>query len=387
MSGDNRQISSILWPALESHQASFPHLTFQKNLTRTREGGCALGFTTSNPGRAEGFNPIISPDVDPIAYGLDEAKTIPQRNFEGFERCAKRFKIAMSTPGDPVGPFYKMVTSNSPQFRVIRANSSMCPHISKKLIEDDRSIMGESSAIFRSKHLGMFTEKDFLTIISKEEFEDTLSNPPEFHDGPEFISIDFSGAGSNETAIASCRGNMAKILRVWSNKKGVTEMSGIIFDYIKTLGVPDDHVFGDGGGIGAGYIDVLNSMGLKIRPLYNNSPPSNSGFLNLGSESWIMACWAIRSGRILLPGIDAETVRQLCERKMTEVRGKKALQEKTLLSKSPDRGDAITMAIFKALDFIPDESFKLITTKPIPRRSIARASIDFLRSRRVTFKR
>lgn len=39
MSGDNRQISSILWPALESHQASFPHLTFQKNLTRTREGG------------------------------------------------------------------------------------------------------------------------------------------------------------------------------------------------------------------------------------------------------------------------------------------------------------------------------------------------------------
>ena len=72
------QVEKQLFPALRRYMDNpfFDGWTFNKTEIRTPEGGFAVGFSTDNAGRAEGWHPKISPDVDPVFYVLDEAKTI-----------------------------------------------------------------------------------------------------------------------------------------------------------------------------------------------------------------------------------------------------------------------------------------------------------------------
>lgn len=79
------QVEKQLFPALRRYMDNpfFDGWTFNKTEIRTPEGGFAVGFSTDNAGRAEGWHPKISPDVDPVFYVLDEAKTIPDSIFMG----------------------------------------------------------------------------------------------------------------------------------------------------------------------------------------------------------------------------------------------------------------------------------------------------------------
>ena len=85
-SGSFRQLSNQLWPAIRKHRDKFPSWTFLSDELRTPEGGFALGFSTDDAGRAEGWHG--EPDA-PLFLIVDEAKTVPDQIFEAFEKHTK----------------------------------------------------------------------------------------------------------------------------------------------------------------------------------------------------------------------------------------------------------------------------------------------------------
>lgn len=107
----------------------FAGWTFNKTEIRTPEGGFAVGFSTDNAGRAEGWHPKISPDVDPVFYVLDEAKTIPDSIFTAVSRCTLFHAFITSSPGADSGTFYDCFHQNSSLYYKIRVKYEDCPHI------------------------------------------------------------------------------------------------------------------------------------------------------------------------------------------------------------------------------------------------------------------
>lgn len=109
------QVEKQLFPALRRYMDNpfFDGWTFNKTEIRTPEGGFAVGFSTDNAGRAEGWHPKISPDVDPVFYVLDEAKTIPDSIFTAVSRCTLFHAFITSSPGADSGTFYDCFHKNS----------------------------------------------------------------------------------------------------------------------------------------------------------------------------------------------------------------------------------------------------------------------------------
>ena len=166
------QVEKQLFPALRRYMDNpfFDGWTFNKTEIRTPEGGFAVGFSTDNAGRAEGWHPKISPDVDPVFYVLDEAKTIPDSIFTAVSRCTLFNAFITSSPGADSGTFYDCFHKNSSLYYKIRVKYEDCPHIEINdpgKAERLKKEYGEQSSFYRSAILGEFTDLDGQSVISR----------------------------------------------------------------------------------------------------------------------------------------------------------------------------------------------------------------------------
>lgn len=366
-SGSFRQVEKQLWPALRVHARKFPGWTFLQTEIKTPEGGFALGFSTDDAGRAEGWHPKIGVNEDPVLIIVDEAKTVPDAVFEAFDRCTRLFQLWVSSPGKPWGQFYDAFHSMAKFFWTRKVRSDECPHIDPAKRARDLEKYGPDHPLYRSMHLAEFTEDAERLVLSPERLTMALDGQPkEQHDGEVVAFCDFA-AGRDENVLAVRRGNAVRIVKAWVEKDTVQAAREFVHQFQREQLLPSQ-VWGDADGLGIGIICDIDEMGFRINRFHGGTPSNEpDDYASLIAEVWHVGCREIERGRINVGVLDPVTYKQITTRKSEwNENGKLRVESKDKMRAegrtSPDRADALLGAIvcgsrmtgaIKAADLMP----------------------------------
>lgn len=345
-SGSFRQVEKQLWPALRVHQRKFPGWTFLQTELKTPESGFALGFSTDDPGRAEGWHPKINRETDPVFIIVDEAKTVPDGVFEAFDRCTRVYQLWVSSPGKPWGQFYEAFHARRKYFWTRKVRSDECPHIDPAKRARDLETYGPDHPLYRSMHDAEFTEDAERLVLAPDKLTKALDGQPqECPDGEVVAFCDFA-AGRDENVLAIRRGNVVRIKRAWVEKDTMQAAREFVH-LCKEEGLQASQVWGDADGLGTAMIDAMAELDFRINRFHGGIPSSEPDeYANLIGEVWHVGAREIERGRVNLGQLDPLTFKQISTRKSEwSENGKLRVESKDKMRAegrhSPDRGDAL----------------------------------------------
>ena len=350
-SGSFRQVEKQLWPALRVHAQRFPGWTFLQTELKTPEGGFALGFSTDDPDRAEGWHPKQAGGTDPVFIIVDEAKTVPDGVFEAFDRCTRVFQLWLSSPGKPWGQFYEAFHSTRRHFWTRKVRSDECPHIDPAKRLRDLERYGIDHPVFRSMHDAEFTEDSDRLILSPERLARSLDGQPQEDKRGDAVAFCDFAAGRDENVLAIRRGNSVRIKRAWIEKDTMQAAREFVHLCIGE-GLSASQVWGDADGLGTAMIDAMAELGFRVNRFHGGRPATEaSQYANLIGEVWHVGAREIERGRINLGQLDPVTFKQLTNRKSEwSDNGRLRAESKDKMRSegrhSPDRADALLGAIF-----------------------------------------
>lgn len=346
-------------------------------------------YATDEPGKAEGYHPQ-EPNA-PFLIIVNEAKSVVEEIFQAISRCTGfSHKVYVSSPGEPKGSFHFACKSGLEKqagwlFR--RITSYDCTHIPRSEIQSDLIELGEHSALFRSKHLALFTSIGGQVVIAEDAINKCkqLAKQRIGANWPKRVGIDLA-AGGDECVIDICQGNKG-IFHYEFIERDTTITAEIINRELVKQGIPKDSTFirADDGGVGRGIIDQLvrpiadgGKFGWNIKRMINQSPAYNKRMYgNLGAEMWFKYCRLIEECLWLLDEDEQNNpklVVQLAARHYKQTTGgnnRLYLQAKSDAKAeghpSPDRADARVLANsdLSVEDFLDPKSQEpnLATTK------------------------
>lgn len=346
-SGSFRQLSNQLWPAIRKHRDKFPTWNFMAEELRTPEGGFALGFSTDDAGKAEGWHGEADA---PLMIIIDEAKTVPDQIFSAFERCTRDFQLWVSSPGAPRGQFFDSHHKDAPLYWTRRVPSVECPHIPAERRDLDRKRFGEDHPLFRSKHLAEFSADDEFMVLSPAKLTAALANQPEPDESGEVVAFCDFAAGRDEDVLAIRKGNSAKVVKAWQERDTVQAARQFI-RLFEEHGLKPGQIFGDADGLGTGFVCQMAEEGWHINRFHGGQAAKDSDeYANLIGEVWHTATQAIHRGEIHLGDLDRMTYDQITTRKSEwNAQGKLRIEDKEKMRKaglkSPDRADALLACI------------------------------------------
>jgi hypothetical protein len=349
-SGSHRQIEKQLFPALRVHRRKFPGWTFLTNEIRTPEGGFALGFSTDDPGRAEGWHPKVHPSIDPVFIIVDEAKTVPETVFQALDRCTRTYQLWVSSPGSPRGPFYDAFRRNASRHFLRCVPSDACPHIDPAKRARDLERYGIDHPVYRSMHLAEFTEAIDRFILPALTLSYALANPPAENLSGETVAFCDFAAGRDENVLAIRRGNVVRIDKAWTEKNTMQAAREFVHRF-QVNGLQPGQVWGDADGLGTVMIDAIAELGFHLHRFHGGKPATDpKSYASLISETWHHGAREIERGRIHAAPMDPETFQQLSTRRSEwTLDGKLRIESKETLARqgihSPDRADALLGAI------------------------------------------
>ncbi len=317
-------------------------------------------FATDEAGKAEGYHPLESGAE--MCIIVNEAKSVTPEIFSALERCTGfNYWLNVSTPGEPFGDFYDSFTN----WRVTRRVTAFdCLHLARTdAIAETKRKYGETSSIYRSKVLALFTSIGGQVVIN-QDFLNTciqfsvakLIKPITF--GRKRIGVDLA-AGRDECAFVCSHGNRVVETEYFVEKDTtMTEerLEKFLVKHGGALGETCD-IFADDGGVGHAIIDRLVRKGYNITRVLNQSRAlDHSQFGNRGAEMWFNFARLIEEKLIILDlncignKDDDKLYKQLAYRhyKKNETSGKITLkskvEERADGHASPDRGDAYVLS-------------------------------------------
>lgn len=349
------QLRNQTWPALEAGLPEFYSVRCGSAPLRieTPQGGVGVGFSSREAGRAEGWHPTVSAEVDPVMLLIDEAKTVPDAIWAAFDRCTLKYQLVISSPGPPMGRFFECFHSLKKYYWTRQVGSAECPHIAGWKRERDAEIHGVTSDLYRSMHLGEFTEGGEFLIITPVGLRAALDLQPRYpHAGEVTAFCDFA-RGRDENVLAIRRGNEVRIIDAWRERDGVQAVRRFIrlLKENTFCAVPPGGTWGDADGLGGPMVDVFRDEGFPIHEFHGGQAACDGvNYANLISEVWLQGVRRIERGSVHLGELDAETFRQLTTRHLGyAANGKKRIEGKDEMRKrgvaSPDRADALLGAL------------------------------------------
>ena len=345
-SGSFRQVEKQLFPALKAHRWLFPEWTFLQTEIKTDSGGFAVGFSTDDPGRAEGWHPKVSDDIDPVCIIVDESKTVPDGVFEAFDRCTRKFQLWVSSPGAPRGQFYEAHHSRAGSFYTRKVRSTECPHIDSAKRARDLQTYGEDHPVYRSMHLAEFTSDNARLVIDSMRLARAVEGQPDANTDGETVAFCDFAAGRDENVLAIRRGNHAEVVHAWRETDTVQACRKFAHLF-EEHDLRPGHVWGDADGLGTVMIDQLSELGWPVNRFHGGKPSTlPDEYANLIGEVWHVGIREIERGRIHLGQLDQVTFQQLSSRKSEWAsNGKLRVEPKDSMAKhglrSPDRADAL----------------------------------------------
>lgn len=354
-SGSWIQILDQLVPGLGRHKDKFEDEMefFTTPLIRTEEGGFWRGFSTNEPGRAEGDH--ADGEECPLLCIVDEAKTVGDNIFQAFERCVSldsdptRYLIA-SSPGFAEGTFYLSQTMNAKDWQVFKQTADDTPHITKQAIAKVR----ERWIGFPSFARSMLGE-DFMpliedAIIDLKALDFCLGNPKQWVPGAVHAFCDFAWSNDgDENVLAVCNGNRVTIEAAF-HADNLNDICGGFLKHFIRLGLKPGDISGDEGSGGKMIMDELDNRGFYLNRINNQSPANDQDhYVSIAAEIWYEGSKKIYDNSIILPR-DMEFRGQMLSRKRIKgSKGRLAIESKRDMKKrgvpSPDRADACLACI------------------------------------------
>lgn len=352
-SGSWIQILDQLRPSLAAHKELFEdEMEFrQEPYIVTSEGGFWRGFSTNEPGRAEGDH--ADGEDRPMLCIIDEAKTVPDAIFQAFGRCVDldsptRYLIA-SSHGFAEGTFYMSQTLLKKEWQVFNQTAEDTPHITAESIAKVRSRWSGFPA-FASSMLGEgFMPMVENAIIDLKALDFCLGNPCAFKQGEKHAFCDFAWSTDGDENVLALRfGNRVTIEAAFNCDNG-PGIANQFAHHFRRLGLKSHEISGDEGGGGKIILDLLDEMGWVITRVNNQqSANDEQHYVSIAAEMWYEGSKRITANDIILPN-DTELRGQLISRKRTKgSKGRLAIESKKDMKTrkeggvpSPDRADAV----------------------------------------------
>ena len=357
-SGVERQVRGQVFPALRACERVLGGWDFTDTQITAPNGSVAVGFSTNEGGRFEGWHGNKDQFYDlarhdgPLMIVVDEAKSVKQSIFDAIERCTIQKLILTSSCGGSSGEFYASHTKNARFWQTHRIAAGDCPHVDHQKNAELIARRGLQDPLVRSKVFAEFMEGAEGACINRAWVERCIAQPCSYVPGSRAIFCDFA-AGGDENVIAERQGNRVRIVAAW-REKDTMRACGQFIDHFRRLGLTPQTITniatGDEGGLGKVMLDRLREIGWVLQRQNNGSAArDNTAYENRSAELWFEAALKFDKGTVILEADDV-TVAQLSERQgYTPSDGRRWVESKEDMRKrgldSPDRADAIVGAL------------------------------------------
>lgn len=359
--GVARQVRSQLWPELERHAHRLPGFEFHHGsltINNTANGSRYVGFTTDDPGKAEGWHgldaealkQLTAAHKGPLMILVDEAKSIPVGIFEAFDRCTYQRLLYCSSAGVADGEFWKSQTAPSYPFQRFVIPARLCPHADHAKNAVTIGKRGIDHPLVRSAIFAEFVSDAQGYVLTADDLDRLRDAPPPYKKGERAAFVDFA-AGGDENVVALREGNRARIVAAWREKNTMAACAEFI-RLFKQLGLEPEQIMADADGLGTPMLDRLDELGWPLNRCRNGQPAHNKAdYFNWGSETWLDGAAKIKRREVILEGIEDDELRgQLLGRRQAMVAsggraGVMRVEAKADMAGrgmgSPDRADAL----------------------------------------------
>ena len=337
-----RQVKDQLWPEIAKYRHIAPGVDVDSTKMGLPNGSRALGFSTDDPGRFEGWH------NENLLIIVDEAKSVNDKIYEAIERCkagCATYRILLiSSAGLTSGEFYRSHTSKAQYYKRHKVTAYDCPNIPAKWIQDQIDMHGKDSPLVKSMILSQFIDESELpTIFSMDMLRHCRKNEPAKMRGQPIAFIDFS-AGGDEMAIAVMEGNVIQPIIGWRDKNTMSSVGRALTE-LRSRGIPAERCWGDAGGMGLPMIQRLREVGYNLNDANNGAKAFDKRYANRGAEMWWYTRDQVEKCKVIMPE-DAVLDEQLSKRLVAYnsagilgVEPKDEMRSRGL--PSPDRADAV----------------------------------------------
>ncbi len=369
-----RQVRGILWKEIGAayHKAKIP-LGGDLTTTALRLGPAwlALGFTAAehDPDRFQGFHSkstlVIVDEACGVSSEIDNAvdsilsgdhsrllrignPTDPATPFGLAFRQArgKRFAIsAFDTPNfTETGITIETIRDGTWRDRIAATGELPTPNlVNPEWVADKWRQWGETSPIFQARILAEFPDGGDTMLLSLPMIEAAVERDAPADESRKIFGVDVARHGSDETVVVCKSGDRVSVLDAWT---GVDTM-GTVGRIAALAATHSPHRINvDEIGLGAGVLDRLVEIGLPAVGInVAKAPRDKQRFENLRAELFWNLREEIEEGGVSLPN-DPVLIDQLAAiRYEFTSRGRIRLESKANMRTSPDRADAVVLAL------------------------------------------
>jgi hypothetical protein len=349
------------------------------NMALVRKGDRSVGAKwrcdamTARAENAEAFQGLHAANSVPY-YIFDEASGIEQEIWQaryGGATDGMPMSFDWGNPTRKSGEFYENTVGDNKHRFITRCIDSRTVQITNKdLIEEWRQDWGEDSDLFKVKVRGVFPSAGSVQFISSDLVSDAMRRPASHSKAdPLIIGVDVARFGVNDTIIFPRIGMDARSfpykryngLDAYAVADKVIE----VINEFAALGKPVAGLFVDGGGLGAGPVDILRRLGWNPIDVNFGKGSSDSRFRYWGDQMWGQLRDAL--DRLALP-FDEDLRKELTVREYgltptgkINLESKKIMQERGV--PSPDIADALALTF--AQQTAPVDALRGYNMRPV----------------------
>ena len=309
---------------------------------------------TCREDNSEAFQGLHAANSTPF-FIFDEASGIPDKIFESRSGGATDGEPMIFDFGNPTrksGFFYEnCVGKHSHRWKTRSIDSRSVVITNKQLFKEWEDDWGEDSDFFRVKVRGVFPSAGSVQFIANDVVNEAMIRPayPD-KNAPLVIGVDVARFGDDSTVIFPRIGTDARSFP-FQQYKGldtvqVAEKVVEMIESFKRMGKQLSALFVDGGGLGAGVVDMLRRLGYDPIDVVFNGKSSNVKYRFRVDEMWGRMRDAMPT-LSLIKHVDLAA--QLTQREygFTDAGGKIMLERKEDMLKrgvqSPDIADALAL--------------------------------------------
>lgn len=347
------------WNSLSVTKHLWNYNNSRGNLSLSRVGGKEVSTRwrcdglTAKAENAESFQGLHAADSTPF-FIFDEASGIEDPIWEarfGAGTDGEPMSFDFGNPTRKTGYFFENTVGKYRHRYITRQIDSRSVAITnKKYFEELREDWGEDSDLFKVKVKGEFPNIGSVQFIPSDLVAEAMMRDAR-HDknDPVYIGVDVARFGDNSTVICSRIGMDARSFKPKVfNRLDTVQVTEKIIETVKefkALGKNVAGLFIDGGGLGAGPVDMLRRLGYNPIDVNFGKKAADRRYNRWGDQMWGYLRDALP--RLAIPN-DSELSAQLTQREYAiNPNGAIALESKQMMLErglaSPDKADALAL--------------------------------------------